>query len=69
MHFHVRTNSTFDRVNAVTGPGQFLPIGNQAKPELLVCQTGRGDGEYEVQCEFAGRVPIRASVVFIDDDE
>lgn len=69
MHFHLRTNSTFDRINAVTGPGQFLPIGNQPQPELLVCQTGRGDGEYEVRCEFAGRVPIRASVIFMDDDE
>ena len=68
MHFHVETNNSFDRVNYFKEPWGFLPVGNDDLPLMFVCSTGRGDGRYDVQCQFAGDVPKIVSISFIDDD-
>jgi hypothetical protein len=34
---------------------------------MFICETGRGDGCYNVQCGYAGGVPRLVSIQFIDD--
>lgn len=69
LYFHIQTNNSFDRANHVERAWQFIPIGNCPEPQMFVCATGRGDGCYDVQCEFAGDVPQVLDVTFVDEDE
>ena len=68
LYFRVDTNNTAERAGVVSGPGAFIRIGNSAAPQMLVCQAGRGDGSYEVVCQYDGDAPCRASIVLIADD-
>jgi hypothetical protein len=47
----------------------FLPVGNADAPLMFVCQTGHGDGVYNVECKYAGNVPRVLSVRFVDDED
>lgn len=67
MYFWVETNNSFDRANHMAKAWDFLPIGNNAAPLMFVCGTGRGDGCYEVQGQFAGEVPRILTITFIKD--
>jgi hypothetical protein len=67
MHFHVQTNNSFDRVNYLRESWSFIPVGNSDLPLMFICETGRGDGCYNVQCGYAGGVPRLVSIQFIDD--
>lgn len=68
MYFHVQTNNTFDRANHLTKSWNFIPVGNEPTPLMFVCQTGRGDGTYDVHCGFSGDAPRVLSIVFIEGD-
>ena len=67
MYFHVQTNNSFDRANHLKKGWKFMPVGNSQEPLMFVCGTGRGDGCYEVQGEFAGENPRVLTVTFIND--
>src|SRR5262249_49829197 len=66
MYFHVQTNNSFDRANHMNRGWQFMPVGNGPEPLMFVCETGRGDGCYDVQGEFDGDVPKVLTMTFID---
>jgi hypothetical protein len=66
MYFHVQTNNSFDRANYLEKAWDFLPVGNTDTPLMFVCGTGRGDGCYDVECEFAGEVPRVLAISFMD---
>lgn len=66
MYFRVQTNNSFDRANYMSHAWEFMPVGNSSKPLMFVCQTGRGDGCYDVYAEFIGDVPQSLTVTFID---
>jgi hypothetical protein len=66
MYFHVQTNNSFDRTNYLAKAWDFLPVGNADAPLMFVCGTGRGDGCYDVECEYAGEVPRVLTISFID---
>ncbi|MFC1597844.1 hypothetical protein ACFL5Q_07945 [Planctomycetota bacterium] len=68
MHFHVQTNNSFDRANYMDKPWDFMPVGNDDRPLMFVCGTGRGDGLYDVHCRYSGDVPRIVSIAFIEDD-
>ena len=67
MYFHVQTNNSFDRANHTEEEWSFIPIGNAEVPLMFVCRTGRGDGVYEVECEFSGKAPRALSITFIEE--
>jgi hypothetical protein len=67
LHFSLQTNSSFDRVNFMEESYRFIPVGNARTPLMFVCGTGRGDGVYDIQCEFSGEVPRVLSIEFIED--
>jgi hypothetical protein len=69
LYFRVDTNNTAERAGVVSGPGAFIPIGNSAEPQMLVCKSGRGDGCYQIIGQYDGDVPCRASVVLISDED
>jgi hypothetical protein len=69
MHFRVQTNNSFDRANFMEKPWDFIPIGNADAPLMFVCQTGRGDGVYDVECEFASNIPRVLTIRFIDEED
>ncbi len=69
VYFRVDTIDTCQRAQRAAHPGGFIPIGSQPEPRMLVCQTGRGDGQYEVICEYDGDIPCRASITFIEDED
>lgn len=69
MHFHVQTNNSFDRANYMDKPWDFMPVGNDDLPLMFVCGTGRGDGRYDVECQYSGDVPRIVSISFVDDDD
>jgi len=69
MHFHVQTNNSFDRVNYSKEPWEFIPVGNDDLPLMFICSTGRGDGCYEVYCQFSGDVQRVVSIDFFGDDD
>ena len=66
MYFNVQTNNSFDRANYLAKEWGFLPVGNADFPLMFVCGTGRGDGCYDVECEFAGEVSRAVAISFID---
>jgi hypothetical protein len=66
LHFHVQTNNSFERANYMTRPWQFMPVGNAPEPLMFVCETGRGDGCYDVLGNFAGENPCLLIVTFIE---
>ena len=66
-HFHVQTNNSFDRANFMRGAWQFMPVGNSPEPLMFVCDTGRGDGCYDVKGQFEGDIPRSLTITFIDD--
>ena len=68
MHFHVQTNNSFDRANYTDKPWDFMPVGNEDRPLMFVCGTGRGDGRYDVNCRYSGNAPRIVSINFVDDD-
>jgi hypothetical protein len=68
VHFYVQTNNSFDRVIHLEKPWDFIPVGNDDLPLMFVCGTGRGDGCYDVRCQFTGDVPRIVSIDFVDDD-
>lgn len=49
MHFYVQTNNTFERMNFLDEKWATVPIGNSEEPKLFTCETGWGDGCYEVR--------------------
>jgi hypothetical protein len=67
MYFYIQTNNTFERANFMESAWGFLPIGIADAPLMFVCETGRGDGLYDVDCEFSGDVPCRLSITFIEN--
>lgn len=67
LYFSVQTNNSFDRVNFMNKPWGFIPVCNADAPLMFVCDTGRGDGVYDVECGFAGEVPCALSITFIED--
>lgn len=66
LHFRVETSNTFERTNFLKRPWGFLPIGNTPEPLMFVCDTGRGDGTYEVQATLANEIPQTISLSFIE---
>lgn len=68
MHFLVRTNNSFDRVNFNSKPWDFIPVGNSETPLMFVCKTGRGDGRYNVNCTFSDQTPLSISISFMESD-
>lgn len=69
MYFGVQTNNSFDRVNYMPTSWRFLPTGNQDEPVMFACETGRGDGMYEVFGEYCSDQVQSVSVDFIDGAE
>jgi hypothetical protein len=69
MYFRVQTNNSFDRALFLNKTWDFIPVGNEARPLMFVCETGRGDGTYDVECEYAANVPRILSIRFIDDED
>jgi hypothetical protein len=67
MYFYVQTNNSFDRANHMTRGWGFMPLGNLDTPLMFVCGTGRGDGVYDVECEFSGAAPRVLSISFIEE--
>lgn len=67
IHFHVRTNSSFERVNFMEGNWEFLPIGNAPQPVMFACLTGRGDGCYPVRTTVEKGEVVSVRVDFMDD--
>jgi len=68
LHFHVQTNDSFDRVNYLKDPFAFVQIGNDPNPLMFVCETGDGDGTYDVVAEYDRDRVAALSVTFIDED-
>jgi hypothetical protein len=66
--FTVRTNNSFERVNYMDDPWNFMPIGNGSFPMMFACFTGLGDGVYDVYCDYSAESPSVISVSFIDED-
>src|SRR5262245_43317366 len=66
-YFHVQTNNSFDRAIFMRGAWQFMPVGNNPEPLMFVCDTGRGDGCYDVKGQFEGDILRRLTITFIDD--
>lgn len=66
MHFYVETNNSFDRVNDMARPWAFLPIGNSPEPLMFACETGHGDGRYDVNGEFSGDTLVAITIAFIE---
>lgn len=69
LYFHVQTNNSFDRAIHLDTPWDFMPVGNDDLPLMFVCRTGRGDGIYDVYCQYAGDAPQMVSIDFIDDED
>jgi hypothetical protein len=67
MHFRVKTNNSFDRANEMAKAWEFMSIGNHPTPLMFVCETGRGDGGYDVYGDFVGENPRKLTITFIDD--
>jgi hypothetical protein len=67
MHFRVQTNNSFERANYLDASWALMPIGNDDTPLMFVCGTGRGDGLYDVECEFAGDIPRVLHINFFDE--
>jgi hypothetical protein len=65
LYFHVQTNNSFERANYLAEEWAFIPVGNADTPLMFVCGTGRGDGVYDVECEFSGEVPRVLFITFI----
>lgn len=68
LYFSVRTNNSFDRAISLDTQWDFMPVGNDDYPLMFVCRTGRGDGIYDVYCQYAGDVPQIVSIDFIDGE-
>ncbi len=68
MHFYAQTNNSFDRANYMDEPWDFIPVGNDDLPLMFVCGTGRGDGRYDVLCQYAADVPRIVTIDFLEDD-
>ena len=69
MHFHVQTTDSFERVNYMNEEWAFLPVGNGESPRMFACGTGRGDGSYRVDGDFAGDRLCNIFIEFVSDDE
>jgi len=69
LYFHVQTNNSFERANFMNKEWDFIPVGNESHPLMFVCGTGRGDGVYDVLCEFSGETPLVLSIKFIKEIE
>lgn len=69
MHFYVQTNNSFDRVNFSQSSWNFIPIGNQDRPLMFFCKTGRGDGSYDVYAMFTDETPVQITIPFIVDND
>lgn len=67
MYFYVQTNNSFERANFLHKTWDFIPVGNADAPLMFVSGTGRGDGAYDVYCDFSGHLPTELSIKFIDD--
>jgi hypothetical protein len=66
LYFDVQTNNSFDRANFLPKEWGFIPVGNAEAPLMFVCGTGRGDGLYDVECEFSGDVPRGLLIPFVE---
>lgn len=69
MYFRVQTNNSFDRVNYMPTSWGLLPVGNRDEPVMFACETGRGDGTYDIFGEYRGDQVEEVSVVFIEEAE
>jgi hypothetical protein len=58
---------SFDRANQMTKAWEFMPIGNRPTPLMFVCETGRGDGCYDVYGECDGENPRALTITFIEE--
>ncbi len=67
LYFRVQTNSSYERAEAMRGAWEFMPVGNNPEPLMFDCQTGRGDGGYEILGEFAGETLCALTVTFIEE--
>ena len=67
IYFNVRTNNSFDRAIYREEAWKFIPVGNEPTPLMFVCDTGRGDGWYDVHGLFAGDEPRVLKIDFIQD--
>ena len=67
--FNVRTNSTFDRVNWMESNYEFMPIGNADDRLMFVCETGYGDGRYDVIRKSHNGETVDVTITFIDEQE
>jgi hypothetical protein len=68
MYFRVQTNNSFDRANYLGKAWGFIPVGNSDAPLMFVCETGHGDGVYDVEGVFSEEDPSVLSVRFIEHD-
>jgi hypothetical protein len=69
IYFFVQTNDSFERANSLDAPWGMIPVGNEDEPQMLVCDTGHGDGSYDVMGGFSGDKLTEVSITFIDDVE
>ncbi len=69
VYFNVQTNNSFERADFCTAAYQLLPIGRHASPLMFVCDTGRGDGSYDVEGVFDGPILRSIFIRFIEDDD
>ncbi len=69
VHFRVQTNNSFDRVLHLPTAWGFLPVGNAPEPLMFVCDTGHGDGSYDVNVKFVDDIPQLISVTFLDEQD
>lgn len=67
IYFRMQTNNSFDRANHMNSAWEFMPVGNSPEPLMFVCETGRGDGCYDVRGQFEGDIPRVLTVSFIED--
>jgi hypothetical protein len=67
IHFRVQTNNSFERANHFDEAWGFIPVGNSHEALMFVCETGHGDGLYDVKCSYSGEVPSALTIEFIED--
>lgn len=63
----MQTNNSFGRVNFLDKAWAFLPMGKEEMPLMFACDTGYGDGTYDVVCDYCGAVPCGLSIAFLEE--
>lgn len=65
VYFRVDTDNSFRQFNSLKRVWDFMPVGGSDGPQMFVCQTGWGDGTYEVYGGYSGDIPQWVKVSFI----